>query len=65
MLFGLNDFGLRQVNDDAKVLTRRQLFGPAYNVGFRFIVEIALGEGRRVQRIEKLDEFSCSDLNGG
>ena len=65
MLFGLDDFGLRQVNDDAKVLTRRQLFGPAYNVGFRFVVEIAFWEGRRIQRIEKLGEFSCSNLDGG
>jgi hypothetical protein len=44
----------RQVNDDPERPLRIDLAGPADDIGLRIIIEIALGEGRGIGRVEEL-----------
>jgi hypothetical protein len=43
---------LGYINDDLERLLARELTGPADNVFFGVLVEIALAKGKRVERVE-------------
>ena len=55
----------RKMNDDPEGHPGVDFTGPPYDICLCIVVEVALGEGRGIERVEDLPELPDTDLDRG